>query len=312
MISAKFKLKKLREFRSQVATLKRKGLLGDSKIDARSAQPNTKAGKSTLKSLIKKYDDVLSGKVASVKVSPDRVKQFRKAGYQVIKSSNRVLVPHSATETVKIRKGEVVIKPSGGIERIQLPIEYHNLEQYLRDAAKNIKKIDAMKRSNQYWGFRFYGFNSSQLYMTIQHAIEDVSKYQSVMEAIGRSRMKQMDVYRNLEIVKVNPSAHWVFPSERKLARSAKYNRAKSKRFREQLKGKGETVQEYYRDANAARQAEYRKRLQKNARHLAKYKADMRRRKKKQTVVLQQKRAIAKKRKRDREKAKKAKSKKSS
>jgi len=300
MISAKFKLKKLREFRSQVATLKRKGLLGDSKIDARSAQPNTKAGKSTLKSLIKKYDDVLSGKVASVKVSPDRVKQFRKAGYQVIKSSNRVLVPHSATETVKIRKGEVVIKPSGGIERIQLPIEYHNLEQYLRDAAKNIKKIDAMKRSNQYWGFRFYGFNSSQLYMTIQHAIEDVSKYQSVMEAIGRSRMK------------VNPSAHWVFPSERKLARSAKYNRAKSKRFREQLKGKGETVQEYYRDANAARQAEYRKRLQKNARHLAKYKADMRRRKKKQTVVLQQKRAIAKKRKRDREKAKKAKSKKSS
>jgi hypothetical protein len=253
----------LRKFRSSVATLKKRGLLpartsSGQPLDARSAQPSWKTlNGRTLASQVKKYDDVISGKVTPLKVSPERLKQFRKAGYEV--SNDRVLIPHSSVEVARIEKGEVVIKSASGIERVQIPIAFHNLDQYLRDIAADRDKINRMKTRNEYFGFRFYGNNSSSLYSDIAHAIEDLAKYDSVMTAT--TRLKQRDIYKNLEIVRVNRNAGWVFPSERRKESSKKYNRERMKRFRAKLKRKPKFIQEQYRQNKIERQKAYRARI---------------------------------------------------
>lgn len=264
----------LRKFRSSVAKLKQRGLLPDrtslgNKLDARSAQPSWKLpnGKK-LSTIVNKYDDVVSGKVTPLKVTPERAKQFRKAGFQV--DNHRVLIPHSSSERAVIERGEVVIKSASGIERVQIPIPYHNLDQYLRDIAADSERINAMKHRNEYFGFRFYGNNSATLYSNIEGAIEDLAKYNSVLDAT--SRYKQREVYKNLEIVRVGRKAPWVFPSERRHAMSKEYNRKRMQRFRERLKRKPKFVQEHYSNMRNERQKAYRKRLSRNPKKSKAYK----------------------------------------
>lgn len=239
------------------------------KLDARSAQPKWKLPNGrTLQSVVNKYDDVISGKVTPVKVSPERAKQFRKAGFEV--SNQRVLVSHSKNEKAVLERGEVVIKSTTGIERVQIPIPFHNLDQYLRDIAADSKRIDLMKRSNEYFGFRFYGNNSATLYSSIGLAIEDLQRYNSVLNA--NTRYKQRDVYKNLEIVRVGRKAPWVFPSERRREMSKKYNRERMKRFRKRLERKPKFVQEHYRQQKIDRQKAYRARIRRNPKKYAAYK----------------------------------------
>lgn len=252
----------LRDFRHRVAVLKRAGLLtgklrSGKSIDARSAYPTWKVNGKSLQSIVNKYDDVASGKATALKVPKKQLSQFKKAGFET--KAGKVIIPHSATEKVVRERGEVVIKSRSGIERVQIPIPFQNLPQYLEAIRKDSDRINSMKRRNEYFGFKFFGNNSSTLYSDIAFAIDDLEKYSAITDA--NTRIKQQEIYRNLEIVRVNRAANWVFPSERRRIMSKAYNKRRMKAFRKKLKRKPLSIQHQYAEATRKRSAEYRKRI---------------------------------------------------
>ena len=281
----------LRDFRHRVSVLKKAGLIpGKNRwgktVDARSAKPTSKFNGKSLQSIVNKYDDVASGKATALKVPKKQLSQFKKAGFQT--QGGKVIIPHSATEKVVRERGEVVIKSKSGIERVQIPIPFQNLTQYLEDIRKDAKRINAMKRRNEYFGFKFFGNNSSSLYQDIGHAIEDLQRYSAI--ATANTRIKQQEIYRNLEIVRVNRAANWVFPSERRRMMSKAYNKRRMKAFRKNLKRKPLAVQESYKEASRQRSKAYRARIKrknngqyKNYRTKAKARSEKFRKRKKRT-----------------------------
>jgi len=274
----------LRDFRKKVALLKKQGLVS-AQVDARSAFPKWKSDGKSLKSLVAKYDDVVSGKVTAVKVKPEALKKFKAVGYET--SKRRVLVPHDEGETAKlVAGGRIVIKNTSGIERVQIPVEYHNLEQYFSDIEKNSDLIDLMKYKNEWWGFRYFaknrglntGYaNSSEIYRNIDLLIEKVRGYETTMESLpgtGRRRHRGDVLYGNLEIYRISKSQNWVHPMEHKREKTKARNRKTSKLYR---KRKGSDPK--YLAAQAERQRKYREKLK--GRKKEEYKRKARKRAKK-------------------------------
>jgi len=226
-----YKRGELRSFRSKIATLKKQGLIPGS-VDARSAFPKQKRAGKTLQSYISKYDDVLSNKVTAVKVPANKLKQFRKAGFET--AQGRVLVPHSEVETVKYVKGTFEIRHPSGIERVQIPVEYHNLAQYFRDIRKNERAINAMKSRNEFFGFRFFGNNSSEFYEDIDLLLEKLEEYDDVNKG-KTNHAKGREIYKHLEILRLNSKAMrgWQTPSEKYHKKTKAAAKRANKRWRE-------------------------------------------------------------------------------
>jgi hypothetical protein len=256
---------KIREFRHAVSVLKKQGLITGStqsgqKIDARSALPGWKIKGKRLDTLVKKYDDVVSGKATAVKVPPKQLQQFRKTGFET--ANNRVLVPHTKTETARFRAGQVAITNKTGIERIQIPVEFHNLKQYLTDIKKNAKVINRMKRNNEYFGIRFYGGQRAHFYSDISSLMADLENYESITQAKGKA--KQLEIYQNLEIIKLTQHAAERTEQElheRRKAMSKEYNRRHAKRVYRRMKRKGAGVMDEYRRRKAANEKARRDRM---------------------------------------------------
>jgi hypothetical protein len=254
----------LKDFRHAVSVLKKQGLISGrtssgQKIDARSALPNWKIKGKKLSTLVKKYDDVVTGKATAVKVPPKTLKQFRKSGFET--ANKRVLVPHSKSETAQFKGGEMAIKNKSGIERVQIPVEYQNLNQYLRDLKKNSELINRMKKRNEYFGIRFFGGQRAQFYSDIESLIADLSRYEDIQKVT--SRAKQSEIYKNLEILRMNRQGaetveHQIH--ERKRTRSKEYNRRAMKRYRNRIKSKPRLLAKK-REGDARRMREYRKRM---------------------------------------------------
>lgn len=264
----------LKNFRSKVAALKRKGLLPSktskgNPLDARSAQPNWKLPNGRkLSTVVDHLDPVTSGKATPLQVTPERAKQFRKAGYEVV--NGRVIIPHSATEKAVKEKGEIVIESASGIKRVQIPIEFHNLNQWFRDVRADAPRINRMKRNNEYFGFRYFGNNSSELFADIDDLIERLAGYEASIDA--NTRIKQQQVYKNIEIVKLGRRTEWETPSDRKRERSKQYNRKQAKKFRFNMSRKPMRVRRAYHAALNQRMRDYRARMKKDKKKLAAYK----------------------------------------
>src|SRR5271155_3119765 len=183
----------LRKFRHSVSVLKTQGLLparasSGLPLDARSVTPKWKINGKTLGSIVKKYDDVASGKATAIVVPSAKYKALKKAGFETAPGL-RVIVPHSATEKAKFVAGEVTITNKSGIQRIQIPVEYHNLNQYLRDIKANATIINRMKANNEYFGIRFFGGQRANFYADIESLIEDLSRYEDLQKR--STRIKQ-------------------------------------------------------------------------------------------------------------------------
>lgn len=198
----------LRSFRHGVSVLKKQGLLPSKlsprkKLDARKALPNWKIKGKRLDTLVRKYDDVVTGKASAVSVPPSTLKSLRKSGFET--AQGKVLVPHSKQETARFTGGNIRIKNKNGIERVQIPIEFHNLRQYLEDLKKNTTLIDRMKRRDEYFGIRFFGGQRANFYRNIDALISDLERYEDFMRR--SSKAKQAEIYRNLEIIKITSKA---------------------------------------------------------------------------------------------------------
>lgn len=261
----------LRSFRKSVSVLKKQGLLGDAKkIDARSVLPSHKVKGKRLDTLIRKYDDIVSGKTTALKVEPKELAKFRKAGFET--AQGRVLVPHTKSEIAKVNKGQVSIRSASGVERIQIPVEFHNLKQYLTDIRKNAKIINRMKRENEYFGIRLYGGQRAVFYANIQLLLDDLERYEDIQKY--SSKVKQAEIYQNLEIIKISRKGaarlEGEIPAKRKKASKA-YARAQAKKFRERMKGKGTGPIQRYRAMRAEQQRERRARMKRDKKALAAY-----------------------------------------
>lgn len=187
------------------------------------------------------------------------MKQFRKVGFETVKK--KVIVPHGANEVAKFKGGEIAIRNKSGIERVQIPIEFHNLDSYLRDLRKNAKLINRMKMRNEYFGIRFFGGQRANFYSSIEQLLNDLERYQDIQRVTGKA--KQAEIYRNLEIIKLTRSAAERTEREivgRKKSMTKEYNRQHRKRTYKKIKRNPARKAHY--DAMAAQRAkEYRARL---------------------------------------------------
>jgi hypothetical protein len=275
----------LKDFRRAVGVLKKQGLIDD--VDARSAYPTWKRGGKKLSSIVEKFDPIVTGKATAVSVPEKVLRKYRaidsgKSGREYIPSKGIVIEPHGIDETAYYdpKKEAIVIKHRSGIERIQLPIPFHNLEQWARDVRKNRKQIDALKDRDQAFGFRYFGNNGSEFFSDIGLFIDFISQYSSFADAIEHSR-RGANVYKNIEILRLNRTAMqgWVTPSERHHQQSREYQRKKQRKFRQRLKKKPQWKQQEYVDAATERMRLYRARMTKVERkeYNAKAKRRMRR-----------------------------------
>jgi hypothetical protein len=190
-----------REFRHAISVLKKQGLVSP-KIDARKAVASTKDRGKRLDTLVRKYDDVISGKLQAVKVPASDLKTLRKQGFET--AQKRVLVPKTKREIARFQGGKIKLTSRTGQERVILPVEFHNLEQYLQDLRKNAPLIDKLKKENEYFGIRFRGGQRANFYSSIESLIRDLSKYSFVTSPPNQK--KQLDIFQNLEIMRISPS----------------------------------------------------------------------------------------------------------
>lgn len=141
----------LKQFRHDVAILKKKGLL-DKAIDARNILPTK-----YLKSQVKKYSSVIEGKAQTVKVSAAKKKYYKAKGYQT--KGGRVIVPVQAGEKVYGTSGDFRIKivgKGGSITRIDLGLSPDDILQWADDLRDNKYPV----RSDELIRFQFFGNNS--------------------------------------------------------------------------------------------------------------------------------------------------------
>jgi hypothetical protein len=244
---------RLARFRRAVSILKKQGLI-PKRIDARKAKPESKNYKGkTLASVVRKYDDIVSGKATALKVSPSEFRKLRKK-YSTTQGTH-VIVPHAATEKVSKRGREISIRATSGIERVQLDVPMKSIDQFLNDVSKDHARIDAMKRKNEYFGVRLFGYTATtSLYSDIKLLIDSLRHYRTVLSSKSESLKLQRDYLQHLEIVRLSNLNKWEFPSERDANRESKTQARRAKKYRESVKANPK-----YKEANRKRQAKHRR-----------------------------------------------------
>lgn len=212
----------LRAFRKDVAALKRSGILGDLKPSTSTVLPSTLYQGKPLKTWVKVYDSATPSGGSTSKVVSLPKKQaetYKKLDYisdvsRKTKTTAHVLVPTIPGTKVKVDKeGKIhVTETSTGITVVHLPVKYHNLEQYVEDVLKNAREINRMKRSNERFGFQFFGSNSRRIFPDIQELMDYLTGYRSIDEMLDRKNSRwAREAIQNLVIIKgpVAPMLDW-------------------------------------------------------------------------------------------------------
>lgn len=245
----------LRKFRSDIASLKRKGLI--SGVDARSAVPSPKLNRA-----LDKYDAVLSGKASAVKLSKKGFQEYKDLGkpYETAAPKGlprRVIIPHEPGERVTVSHGKVRIANPAGVHRTIIPVKFHNLPQYFA----GLRKQKPVLKDGEYFAFRFYGNRSHKVFRSIDALVNSLEHYESIFDAIDENDSEQMaELYQNLEIIKVEDKGAWTAPRTDRAKQTYRGMSRYQKRKRKLERGP-EWKQEQEREANAKRQRDYRKRL---------------------------------------------------
>jgi hypothetical protein len=274
-----------KDFKHAISVLKKQGLVSD-KIDARKAVASQKDRGKRLDTLVKKYDDIVSGKIQAVKVPAKDLRTLRSQGFET--ASGRVLVPKTKTEVAKFVKGEIQIEAVSGQQRVILPVEYHNLPQYLRELRKNSKLIDRMKRNNEYFGIRYRGGQRANFYGSIELLVDALEQY-SFIEKLPKASV-QSEIFANLEIMRISPRGATSIEREvetRKNPQSKLYARKHNKKTVAKLK-RNPARYARYKDRRAQTEKERRDNM--SAREKTAYRAAARKRAKKSRNQAKQKR----------------------
>lgn len=193
----------LREFRKNVAELKRQNLI-PGHIDARTARPLQVRGGQALSDYVRKYREVLSGHAAVVSLPPDsRKEQLKIPGRHRIKDG-RILVPKTPEEKVIVSPAGTVkhVEPISGMTRIDLPIKYldadpnriKELEQELKPHFKDL-----------YYGYSFHdnkGFGYSRSLSQLINKIKE--RYQARLHDGAENYIPEEEFYKYMAILAAN------------------------------------------------------------------------------------------------------------
>lgn len=245
----------IKKFRNEISRLKKKGLISK-KYDARKVNPTK-----YLKKQIKEFAKVLSGQAKAVKVSKETKAAYKQAGYKT--KGQKVVVEIAEGETVTVSHGRIIrkrIEAAGSFEHVEIPIRYVNLRQFLEDLRE---KGDALKNDNELFAFRFYDNHSWATFHDIESLIEYIETYETVADALRKDRKAMgREVYRNLEIVRVNRkySKKWTNPPEgrQQTPRNREYQQRYAARRAERLANMTPSQKGNYNDKVAARMRKYR------------------------------------------------------
>jgi hypothetical protein len=201
----------LKQFRRDVAILKKKGLLSK-KYDARSVKPTR-----YLKGALKEFGDVLSGKATPVKVSKEKQAYYKKQGYRV--KSGRVVVPHAENEKIIGTKGNFarIIKGRGGkIQIMDLGLNRENILQWQDDLRNNRFKL----KPNEQLKFQMFGYNSRLGFWdrpghTAQEQMAEYLEHYDMIEGAHDGEIppeKQSEYVQGVVIMKLTPDENGTYP----------------------------------------------------------------------------------------------------
>jgi len=229
----------LREFRANVKTLRDQGLI-PGKVNLTRANPRSVKGGKFLYEYINKYDDVISGKQTAVPLAKLENKANQRKLYETVKTGGiepHVLVPHIKEEKVSVVGGVIKISHPKGIERLEIPIKYTNLNQYLKDlkAAEKAGILPELKGSH-YYAFNMNGGQSHAIFRNIDELVKYLHepKYKNIRRALRtKDPTEQLDTFRTLEIVKTTSPVWWNTKQKRDAAREERKRLARNKRRRE-------------------------------------------------------------------------------
>lgn len=186
----------LKDFRSKVAKLKKKGIVS-AKVDARS-QKATKY----MKAKVRQYEDVLAGNAIAVKAKKDVREKYTSAGVFGERGSFLIVPKEHERSRARIKKGrdliEIITPLKWGEEReIVLPFKATDM----MDLARRIEadpSFDDFKKGDEQFAFRLYGHNSRKAFVNSEEFVEHVLKhYQHLFSGSkGRQAIKHLSVLR--------------------------------------------------------------------------------------------------------------------
>jgi hypothetical protein len=207
----------LKQFRRDVAILKKKGLIDKNKYDARSVKPTK-----YLKSVIREFGNVINGEATPVRVSKERAKYYKEKGYSV--RNGRVIVPHMENEKVYGTHGNFVRKITGrggSIQVMDLGLDNRDINRWVDDLRNNRFKL----RTDEQLRFQMYGNNSHTGFTdtarrTAQEQMADYLEfYESFENALegGLSPEQESEYVQSIVIFKVkrDGAGHWPRPPSR-------------------------------------------------------------------------------------------------
>ena len=244
----------LKAFRSKIAQLKKQGLI--SKTDARSAQPywvrkGPTGATKRLDTWVKEWDDVLSKKAAAVKVPDKQLREYRKSGYET--KQGRVIIPHKATEKVKVTKSGTIKVKESKISRTEIPVKFHNLEEWIQN--KKLEALSQRNKGHEFWAYKFYGHNSYATFDSLDSLfdllVEGTGSGLNISDKFRESTRKQQnELYQNLTLFNIPTRGSWV---RRDIGARPKTSAAARKRYRIRIRGTMYEERALARDAEAHR-----------------------------------------------------------
>ncbi len=187
----------LKQFRRDVSQLKKKGLL-DKKYDARSVNPSK-----YLKSVIKQFQNVLSGEAQTVKIkSKEKQKYYKEKGYGL--KGNRVIVPTLKNEKAYVRNNKIIVKTqgtNGSIVATPLELDRHKINEWPDLLRKKYGKL----KPDEQLSFTLFGNPSlSTGFQNVEQMIEYLMEYPTYEKAKESNNYEGLaDFVENVVVYKI-------------------------------------------------------------------------------------------------------------
>lgn len=162
----------LKQFRSDVAALKKKGIIS-AKVDARK-QRDTKY----MRAKVRKYQDVLKGTAIAVPAPKEVRQKYVEKG--VLEARGKMLIAprEFANQRARLKRGLVeVSRPlkNGTEEYVILPFRPVDMPDLIRKL-RDDPTLDGLKRADEFFAFRLFGYNSVDAFPDMEDLADHVER----------------------------------------------------------------------------------------------------------------------------------------
>lgn len=164
----------VRNFRSSVAKLKKKGIVSP-RVDARSQAPTR-----YMRAKVRKFADVLEGRAIAV-AAPRHIRE-QYTSRDLLEARGRFLIAPKEFEhqRARLRRDMVqMIRPlkNGQEEYVILPWKANDLYELVGKLKTDPEAIDKLKEPDEYFSFRLFGHNAGDSFEDTDALIRDLEFY---------------------------------------------------------------------------------------------------------------------------------------